>query len=231
MKKEKKLISISLGLFGLILISVSIFILLGNNSKKMLFKAYAEISNNSGEYTLYFVAPNTKLDKNLTVWKYYKTDSNSVGEHVNLYPWHDLNNEITKIVIVDNISIKNTAFIFYDMPKLKKIEGLDKLNTSEVTNMAGMFNGCTNLTSLDLSRFDTSNVTSMAGMFYGCKNLHTIYVDNEKWNTLNVKYSDNMFTGATSLRGGNTTLYDENKIDKEYARIDTVATPGYFTSK
>jgi surface protein len=37
-----------------------------------------------------------------------------------------------------------------------------------------MFNGCTSLTSLDLSSFNTSNVTDMQYMFYGTDNLLTI---------------------------------------------------------
>ena len=40
--------------------------------------------------------------------------------------------------------------------------------------MNGMFYGCSNLTSLDLSNFDTSNVTNMTYMFRGCVNLKTI---------------------------------------------------------
>ena len=40
-----------------------------------------------------------------------------------------------------------------------------------------------------------------------------------------------MFSGCTSLVGGNATKYDASHTDKEYARIDTASTPGYFTDK
>ena len=48
--------------------------------------------------------------------------------------------------------------------------------------MGSMFNGCTNLTSLDLSSFNTSNVTDMSYMFSDCSKLATIKVgDKFKW--------------------------------------------------
>jgi surface protein len=37
-----------------------------------------------------------------------------------------------------------------------------------------MFQGCSSLTSLDLSNFDTSNVTAMASMFATCTNLTSL---------------------------------------------------------
>ncbi|MCC9081972.1 DUF285 domain-containing protein [Enterococcus faecium] len=49
---------------------------------------------------------------------------------------------------------------------LTEIEGLNQLDTSNVTNMSYMFQGMSNLTSLDLSSFDISKVTDMSYMFY-----------------------------------------------------------------
>ena len=46
---------------------------------------------------------------------------------------------------------------------------LNGLDTSSVTNMRSMFEGCSNLTSIPL--FDTSKVTDMGNMFYSCTNL------------------------------------------------------------
>ena len=45
---------------------------------------------------------------------------------------------------------------------------LSKADTSNVTNMSGMFRYCTSILTLDVSGFDTSNVTNMSGMFEGC---------------------------------------------------------------
>ena len=88
------------------------------------------------------------------------------------------------------------------------------------------------MTSLDLSSFDTSNVTEMRGMFRYCSGLATIYADEAKWSTANLFFfRDDIFDGCTSLVGGNGTVYDSNHTDAEYARIDKPGQPGYFTYK
>jgi len=89
------------------------------------------------------------------------------------------------------------------------------------------------LTSLDVSKFDTSNVTDMYGMFNSCGALITITA-SEKFVTDKVTLSNSryMFQSCTSLKGGAGTVYDKNHIGKEYARIDGgTEKPGYFTKK
>jgi surface protein len=93
-----------------------------------------------------------------------------------------------------------------------------------------MFSNCESLTSLDLSGWDTSRVTSMVGMFNFNSNLEKIYVSNN-FIVDQVLNSDNMFNYCEKLVGGNGTVYDSSYIDKEYARIDTSGTPGYFSVK
>ena len=167
---------------------------------------------------------------------------------------------VTKVVF--NSSFANarptTTFDwFYGMQKLQSITGMSYLNTSEVTNMSlmfqncylltsldlshfntskvtdmgGMFSNATSLTSLDLSSFNTSKVTNMGWMFNQCSNLRTIYVGNG-WSTAAVTSSTNMFSGCTSLVGGQGTTYNaSNPKDKTYAHIDGgTSNPGYFTA-
>ena len=120
---------------------------------------------------------------------------------------------------------------------LKEIKGIEKWNTSNVTNMCAMFNHQVELEKLDLSGWDTSNVTDMSYMFSET-NLKTIYV-SENFTTVNVASSGSMFSRRPSagvistptLIGGNGTIWNENFIDKAYARIDTDVFPGYFTLK
>ncbi len=47
--------------------------------------------------------------------------------------------------------------------------------------MDRMFNGCQLLTSLDLTSFDTSKVTSIFSIFDNCTNLTEIKVSRSKW--------------------------------------------------
>lgn len=50
-------------------------------------------------------------------------------------------------------------------------------NTSNITNMSNMFDGCSNLSSIDMGLFDTSNVTNYEEMFQDCSSL-TSFVFN-----------------------------------------------------
>ena len=63
---------------------------------------------------------------------------------------------------------------------------------------------------------------------YQRSKIKTIYV-SDKFDTSKVEESEEMFLNAEHLIGGNGTKYNEDKIDKEYARIDKEGTPGYFT--
>jgi hypothetical protein len=83
-----------------------------------------------------------------------------------------------------------------------------------------------------LGSFNTSQVTNMAYMFNSNSNLRTIYV-GDGWSTAAVTASDYMFYNCTSLVGGQGTTYSSsNPMDKTYAHIDGgTSNPGYFTDK
>ena len=132
----------------------------------------------------------------------------------------------------DTRNVTDMSCMFLNCHNLTSISGIENLSTSNVTNMRNMFNGCSALTVLDLSNFDVSKVVYINQMFDGCKSLKRIYSKND-WNT---QYSGTastayMFNDCTSLVGGNSTAFDSDHIDKEYARIDRAGTPGYFTNK
>ena len=103
-------------------------------------------------------------------------------------------------------------------------------DTSKTTHMNAMFYNALSLTSLDVSNWDTSSVTNMSQMFYNASSLTTIYA-SDKFDTNAVTRSDNMFTDASNLAGSNGTTYDANHVNKEYAHIDVVGNPGYFSEK
>ena len=72
----------------------------------------------------------------------------------------------------------STRYWFRSFVDLTAIEGLENLNTSNVTSMYGMFWGCSGLTSLDVTHFDTSNVTDMYCMFVSCSGLTSLDVSH-----------------------------------------------------
>ncbi len=91
---------------------------------------------------------------------------------------------------------------------------LSNLDTSKVTNMAYMFSGCSGLTSLDLSSFNSYEVTDMANMFNDCSNISAIYV-SEDFMTDKVTSSSDMFSGCSDkLRNWSSVSTD--KINANY---------------
>ena len=71
---------------------------------------------------------------------------------------------------------------------------LSSFNTSNVTNMESMFEGCIALKNLDLKNFNTSNVTNMCAMFAGCNSLTKL--DLSSFDTSHVLYMQYMFSMA-----------------------------------
>ena len=128
-------------------------------------------------------------------------------------------------------SITSTAYWFAGLTHLETFVGLQYLNTSNVTNMQGMFWVCEALRSLDLGSFNTLSVTNMSNMFTRCSRLTTINVGSG-WSTSNLYASGGleMFEDCTSLVGGQGTTYDSNHTDATYAHIDGGSSnPGYLT--
>ena len=94
--------------------------------------------------------------------------------------------------------------------KIKHLYFMRNFNTSNVTDMGGMFYGCSGLTTLEVSNFDTSNVTNISNMFYHCSSLTTLDVSN--WDTSKVIYIHNMFNGCKSLTTLDVSNFDTSKV-------------------
>lgn len=76
-------------------------------------------------------------------------------------------------------------------------------NTAGITNMAGMFYGCTSLTAVPL--FDTASVTRMATMFYDCRSLTSIPL----FDTSSVTIMSSMCYGCVNVQSGALALYQQ----------------------
>lgn len=127
-------------------------------------------------------------------------------------------------------NVTNMEKMFFYCSNMEKIDLLS-FDTAKVTTMNSMFTQCNKVKIMDLSSFNTTNVTDMYGMFYECKNLETIYI-SQNWKTSKVTKSNYMFRGDQNLTGNMGTIYDESKIDKDYAHSDEgPLNPGYMTLK
>ena len=122
-------------------------------------------------------------------------------------------NNIKKVVFDSsfaNARPTNCCFWFVGCKDLIVIEGLEYLNTEKVTSMRSMFASCTNLTSLDVSKFRTQNVTDMFYMFGDCSNLTSLNVSN--FNTANVTDMDYMFNNCSSLTSLDVSKFDTQNV-------------------
>ena len=143
--------------------------------------------------------------------------------------WSTHRYEIKKVVFDASFANARPTSCYYwfcNCSELTDIEGIENLNTENVTNMRGMFFNCPNLSSLDLTNFSTGNVTDMNAMFGYCQlssldltsfntanvtNMYMMFVscpnlsslDLTSFNTANVTEMNFMFRGCSAL----TTIY------------------------
>ena len=125
-------------------------------------------------------------------------------------PWYNYATTITGVQVTEAISPESTAYWFYGCTNLASVGDLSKLDTSIVTNMANMFNGCSKLTSLDISDLTTTNVTNMAGMFSGCSGLTSLVVST--LNTAKVTDMNAMFKNCSSLLTLNISTFTTSAV-------------------
>ena len=155
------------------------------------------------------------------------TGAYELNEGINDPGWLAQNKKI-KTVVFDasfaNARPTSCHYWFCNFTNLTTIEGIEYLNTENVTNMNSMFDRCSALTSLDLTNFNTAKVTDMRYMFMGCNALTTIFV-SDKFVTSQVTKSVEMFHMCINLIGA--IEYDGSKSDHNFANYET----GYFSPK
>ena len=109
-------------------------------------------------------------------------------------------NNARSLSFEDGVVFPNSCnLLFYNMTSLTAID-LSKVDTSNVTDMGGMFMDCSGLSSLDLSGVDTKNVTNMLSMFRGCSGLTSLNlsgIDTGKVTNMNCMFYD--CSGLTGL--------------------------------
>ena len=239
-------------------ILLSVLLLLMGQEAEAEKTAQAIVTNDKTMHFVYDepVAENStyKSQTVLRVWS-----GNAVVNDEDGADWSDADvaTKCTKVIFdasFASVRPKVCKYWFMNFYDLTAIEGLQYLNTSEVTSMQSMFANCATLTTLDVTTFDTrqvtdmhamfqncskltelnlasfrtDKVTKMSSMFQDCKGLTTIYV-SRLWSTAEVGTSSNMFYDCQNLKGGNGTTFTAGNTNKEYARIDVAGTPGYLT--
>lgn len=136
-------------------------------------------------------------------------------------PWMDYREQVAECVI--DVSMRNYAFrdltsTFYGMKNMRSVRGLENMDVSQVTNMAGMFDNCSSLTSLDLSSWDTSNLDFMNFAFEGCSSLESLNVSG--WKTDKVTSMKWLFLGCSSLKHLDLSTWRTDKVENMYMLFD-----------
>ena len=97
-------------------------------------------------------------------------------------------------------NVENIELALLSLPDKGSLVHLDvsKADTSGVTDVSGLFRGCSSLESLDVANWDVSRIEDFSSMFSGCSSLTAL--DLSGWDVSNIRDYSWMFYGCTSLR-------------------------------
>ena len=202
--------------------------------------AYAEFDNATGTLTFRYkgVKPAGAYDLNVEStnlgWEAQKGNIKKVvfdASFANARPtsccrWFADCFYLTEIDGIENLNTQNVTDMSEMFTCCYALTSLDvsNFNTQNVEDMTDMFLGCEGLSLLDLSNFNTANVMGMSSMFSGCSTLQTIFA-SDKFVTDKVSGGDDMFISCENLKGFIDYISNRDKTDKTYANYTT----GYFT--
>ena len=130
--------------------------------------------------------------------------------------WVWKNPNVTKVtkVVFDpafaNARPTNCYAWFNGCENLTNIEGIEYLNTSQVTDMHNMFYNCYHLQTTDFSGFDTRKVKDMSCMFYNCGSLKSLDISN--FNTSEVTDMRGMFESCIGLTSLDLSHLNTSKV-------------------
>ena len=132
-------------------------------------------------------------------------------EDITDMPWNKAAEQIVSIKTAASQHIKPSSmkYWFWGCKNLKKVD-LSGFDTSETTDMNGLFAECSGIEELDLSTFETGSVIDMGGMFFECRSLKTLNIDG--FDTSHVTNMECMFCGCTKLTDINLKSFDTSNV-------------------
>lgn len=172
-------------------------------------------------------APGWRKDIYYKVEKVVFDESFARAKPTNGFMWFDSFSSLKAIDGMEHLNteeMSNMSMMFNGFRELKSID-LSRFNTEKVTDMSAMFKDCNDLTVLDLSTFCTDKVVDMNNMFCHCSALTNIYVSDKFVVTaLTMENAGtDMFAKCDKLRGA--VMYDDEHTGKEMANFE-----GYLTN-
>lgn len=151
-------------------------------------------------YELYYVDPYNPLNLPANTVRVRTSDGNA--------PIKDVNTKYETATLVPGTTdiydvYKSGSYFGGLLYRSSNVIDVLGANTTDITNMNGMFDSCRSLTSVAL--FDTSNVTNMSYMFDYCDSLTSVPL----FNTSKVIYMDRMFSYCYNVQSGALALYQQ----------------------
>ena len=157
--------------------------------------------------------PDASKGKVLKTYTGFETERYTISSSSSYTPWYGNRESIKVVSFKDVIKPVSTAWWFYGCRNLTNVD-ITNLDTSAVTDMAGMFSWCISLKSLDVSSFDTKSVTSMGRMFENCNSLKSL--DLSSFNTSAVTDMSRMFNFCQSLKSLDLSSFDTSAVTSMY---------------
>ena len=111
----------------------------------------------------------------------------------------------------DTSELTNMYGLFAFCYNLTSITWGPYFSTSKVTDMSDLFNGCYSLELLDLSNFNTAKVTKFSWMFYLCKSLKKL--DISSFDTSRATDFSYMFFGCSSLTSIDLSSFKTSEVE------------------
>ena len=105
--------------------------------------------------------------------------------------------------------VSSIAGMFQQCTSVTSLD-LSKLDTSEATSMESAFESCSALEELNIEGWDTSKATNISRMFYSCRKLKSF--DVADWDVSNVVYMGHAFNGRTSITSFDMSKWDTSKV-------------------
>ena len=165
-----------------------------------------EVTHQTGDYTCTYGSPGTYT---IAIGGFFPTIYfNNQGDKekiLEILQWgtgewrsltrsfHSTSNLIVTAMDNPDLSlVTNMAYMFTNTTNLTFTHSINDWNTSNITNVASMFNGAESFNK-DIGNWDVSEVVNMQGMF---KNAFAFNQDIGDWNISNAEYIDNLFYNA-----------------------------------
>ena len=171
-------LAVFIGIFGMGQLNVLADDSQTNESSSESVKDTDSTPQSWGDNATWYVKDNVLYLSGTEIPDYYK---NYEGMVTSVLPWwEEFHDVITKIVINPKTGQKlklpsDSTGLFSGLSALKEIDGLGKLDVSNVTIFYAMFAEDTSITSLDLSSFQvTDEKLNLESMFSGDNNLQTL---------------------------------------------------------